>query len=431
MSFYVAHIASATWQTLQEMAPYLLFGFLVAGVLSIVVSPETIERQLGRPGIWSILKAALFGVPLPLCSCGVIPVTASLRNHGASKGAATSFLISTPQTGVDSLLVTYSMLGPVFTIVRPVVSLVSGVLGGVAVDIADGEQPHSGHRGIKCTGECCSPTAGQGTFVRILKYGFGTLAADIAKPLLIGIVIAGVLSGVVPKGSLGEYLGGGGIGRQLLSMLAMMIIGLPLYVCATASVPVAAAMIHLGVSPGAALVFLMTGPATNAASVATIWKVMGRRTAVVYAITVAASAFIAGLALNWIDPGAASMADAGHEMLPAWAGTVSAVVLLAVLGVALMAPYFGKGGHDDHDHDHDHGNEHEHATQTITLEISGMTCSHCASNVGRALQESQGVESVSVDLKSGSATVSGDGIDLQKLKKKIQEAGYEIADVVN
>ena len=418
MDFDIAHIAAKAWQTLEEMSPYLLFGFLVAGILSIVVSPETVERQLGRRGIWSTLKAALFGVPLPLCSCGVIPVTASLRNHGASKGAATSFLISTPQTGVDSLLVTYSMLGPVFTIVRPVVSLVSGVLGGVAADAADGGGDERAHRPVKCTGECCAPHEGQGTISRIFRYGFGTLAGDIAKPLLIGIVIAGMLSAVVPEGFFAEYLGGGSIGRQLLSMLAMMAFGVPLYICATASVPVAAAMIHLGVSPGAALVFLMTGPATNAASVATIWKVMGRRTAIIYVVTVAASAFAAGLALNWIDPGAISMQHAGHSMLPAWTGTAAAVALLLVLGAALVSPYLKK--REAHEHEHDHEGE------TMKLKISGMTCSHCASNVARALRECSGVENVSVDLAGGGATVSGNAIDEAEIRKKTQEAGYEV-----
>ena len=324
---HLTDVLAKTWATLGAMAPYLLFGFLVAGVLSVLVSPQTVERHLGSRGLGSVVKAALFGVPLPLCSCGVIPVAASLRNHGASRGATTSFLISTPQTGVDSVFVTFSMLGPVFAVFRPLVALVSGVLGGVAVDVLEGPGEEKPAHPVSCTGECCSPAAaaGRGRLHRALRYGFLTLPGDIAKALLVGILIAGALSALVPQNFFADYLGGGGVAKQVGSMFVMMLVGLPLYVCATASVPIAAAMMHMGVSPGAALVFLMTGPATNAAAVLTIRKVMGRRTAVIYLATVAVSALAAGLLLNWIDPTVPSEAYAGHSMLPPWVEIVSAV----------------------------------------------------------------------------------------------------------
>jgi uncharacterized membrane protein YraQ (UPF0718 family)/copper chaperone CopZ len=420
MDFDLHVFASKMWETTTDMAPYLLFGFLVAGVLSIVVSPETVERQLGSRGLGSVIKAALFGVPLPLCSCGVIPVTASLRNHGASRGAATSFLISTPQTGIDSMLVTYSMLGPVFTLVRPIVSLVSGVLGGVVVDIVEKDEARGSAGSIKCTGECCAPSSKHGKLYRVFAYGFGTLAADIAKPLIVGIVLAGALSALVPEGFFAEYLGGGSFGTQIVAMLVMMLVGLPLYVCATASVPLAAAMIHMGVSPGAALVFLMTGPATNAASVATVWKVMGKRTAILYVATVAVSALVAGLVLNGIDPQAVSMQHAGHSLLPAWVGTVSAVVLFVILAHALLKPYVYTPAHVSHAHKEGHA---------MKLTISGMTCSHCAAHVVSALKECAGVEEATVDLKGGSAVVTGEGIDESEVKAKVSEAGYGVKGV--
>jgi hypothetical protein len=157
---FIAEAGIEFWETLEEMAPYLLFGFLMAGILSVLISPETVERHLGRRGLWSVFKAAVFGVPLPLCSCGVIPVAASLRRHGASRGATTSFLISTPQTGVDSILVTYSILGPVFAVLRPAVALVSGIFGGGVVDLTEARVEDEESLPIRCAGDCCSPTAG-------------------------------------------------------------------------------------------------------------------------------------------------------------------------------------------------------------------------------------------------------------------------------
>jgi uncharacterized membrane protein YraQ (UPF0718 family)/copper chaperone CopZ len=416
----LTNVAVKTWATLGAMAPYLLFGFLVAGVLSVLVSPQTVERHLGSRGLGSVIKAALFGVPLPLCSCGVIPVAASLRNHGASRGATTSFLISTPQTGVDSVLVTFSMLGPVFTVFRPLVALVSGVLGGVAIDIVEGHGEEKPAHPVSCTGECCSPaaSAGRGRLHRALRYGFLTLPGDIAKALLAGILIAGVLSALVPEDFFAEYLGGGGVAKQVGSMFVMMLVGLPLYVCATASVPIAAAMIHMGVSPGAALVFLMTGPATNAATVLTIRRVMGKRTAVMYLATVAVSALAAGLLLNWIDPATAAGHHMGHSMLPAWVGIVSAIALLVVLGVALLRPLFQRAKELD-------VNKGDNVT---TLTITGMTCSHCVANVERALKSCAGVKDATVDLKSGKASVVGDAEEAQ-LRSKVEEAGYKVTAV--
>jgi len=422
MAEQLTSIAAEFWGTLSAMAPYLLFGFLVAGTLSVMISPETVERHLGRRGIWGPLKAALFGVPLPLCSCGVIPVAASLRRHGASRGATTAFLISTPQTGVDSIFVTFSILGPIFTVVRPIVAFVSGVLGGAAVDVLDRKDDEESSAPVRCEGECCNPQAEGGRFMHVLRYGFVTLPRDIGTALLVGILIAGVISAAVPGDRLGEYLGAErGLGRDILAMFVMMIVGLPLYVCATASVPVAAALILKGVSPGAALVFLMTGPATNAATIATVWKTMGKRTAVTYLATVAVTAFAAGLLLNHIDPRAESMTHAGHSMLPSWAGTVAAVALLGVLGAALIAPLVKRAktpqlGEGD---------------RMMTLMISGMTCSHCVDNVTRALGGLAGVKEVAVDLKGGKAVVTGDGLDEGELRRKVEEIGYKVTGTAN
>jgi uncharacterized membrane protein YraQ (UPF0718 family) len=321
------------WATFAEMSPYLLFGFFVAGLMAMLVSRRMVERHLGGPGIMPIFKASLFGVPLPLCSCGVIPVSMSLHKHGASRGATVAFLLSTPQTGVDSILVTYSLLGPVFAIFRPVAALVTGLVGGVLVNLF-GQKNASSAQGAEPSREPEAVVTFKQRILGGLQHGFVTLPRNIGKPLLIGLVVAGVISAFVPDNFFADRLGKG-----LPAMLVMMLIGIPIYVCASASVPVAAAMIAAGLSPGAAFVFLMTGPATNAAGLATIWNTLGRRTAILYLLTVAACSLAGGLALDalvrHVDVAAATHV---HNMGPGLVQHASAILLLAILGYALLAP---------------------------------------------------------------------------------------------
>lgn len=323
---------SAMWQTLCAMAPYILFGFLAAGLLSILISPRTVERQLGRRGFLSSVKAALFGIPLPLCSCSVIPVTVSLRKHGASKAAATSFLLSAPQTGVDSIFVTYSLLGPVFAVFRPIIALFTGIIGGAGVELF--AEDTAGVESEPCQDACCTGSS-RNKLYHVFHYGFVTLARDIAKPLLAGIIIAGGIAALVPE----DYFSGS-LGDGLAPMIVMLIIGIPMYVCSTASVPIAASLIVKGLSPGAALVFLVTGAATNAAGVATVWKILGRRTALIFLGTVAVSALGGGLLLDFLLQFTARFGwETLHhsELLPGRVKIVSAVVLLGVLGYSILS----------------------------------------------------------------------------------------------
>ncbi len=345
------------WATLCQMAPYLLFGFLCAGLLSVLISEEKVEQHLGGKGFKPVLKATLFGIPLPLCSCGVIPVFASLRKKGAGKGAATSFLISTPQTGVDSILVTYSLLGPVFAVFRPLAAFVSGIVGGMLVDGFDSETKKSNTgispvsadkdespKGSTCcchekVEKCCAKEEGKaGILKRILAYGFVTLMDDVAKSLLAGILIAAAISLMVP----GNWFASMAIGTGFIGMLVMMLFGIPLYVCATASVPIAAVLIEKGVSPGAAFVFLMTGPATNAAAIAIVWSIIGKRSALIYLGTLMVSALAFGLVLdniNVLTSGALSEA-CHHEQGITLFEHISAMILLALIVVSMFKPLF-------------------------------------------------------------------------------------------
>lgn len=317
------------WATIAEMSPYLLFGFFVAGLLSVFISQKTVEKHLGKRSMGSLVKASLVGVPLPLCSCGVIPVAMSLRKHGASKGAVISFLLSTPQTGVDSIFVTLSLLGPLFAIFRPIVAFVVGIFGGFMVDVVDDKddqakvQRQDSYYDPNLKSKKSKLKAG-------LKYGFLTLPADIGKAMLLGILVAAFISAIVPDGYFAEKLGTG-----IFAMVVMMLIGVPVYVCAAASVPVAAALILKGLTPGAAFVFLMTGPATNAASFITIWKVMGKRTAITYLLVVAVTALIAGVLLDQIMGGTDFQVSSKMGwMLPNFVRHISAIVFLAILAFA-------------------------------------------------------------------------------------------------
>jgi len=460
----VLDILVQIWLVLCQMAPYLLFGFFMAGLLSILISPTLVERHLGGGGLWPVLKAALIGVPLPLCSCGVIPVSASLRRHGASRASTISFLISTPETGVDSVVVTYSLLGGVFAVARVIVAFVSGVVGGTLVALLGGPekvssrgagvspasgnaQPH-GHgahathgqdahaTGEQCVGGCCAPAGRRERLVdkiiRMTRYGFMDLPQDIGKSLLIGLGVAALIT-IIPQDFFPTHLGF--LWKDKAGqMLLMMLIGIPMYVCATASVPMAMALMMQGISPGAAMVFLMVGPATNAATIAMIWQVMGRRTAIIYVCSVAMVALAAGTMMNTIfptaGPGAMAMThDHQHMMehVAPWQHA-AAVVLLAVLLMALVRRYILPKHHVAVPQDLlTNGDATETTMTTQTLKVTGMTCSHCVATVKRTLLEAPGVTSAEVDLASGLATVQGKDLDLADLRQRVTQLGYQAA----
>ena len=421
----LAKIASESWLVFGQMAPYLLFGFLVAGVLSVCISPEFVQRHLGGRGFAPVVKAALFGVPLPLCSCGVIPVAASFHRHGASRAATTSFLLSTPQTGVDSIAITYALLGGVFAVFRPIIALVTGLLGGLLVMLFGGSNGAASEGSAKspdCTDACCTQKGRRNIVRRALEYGFVVLPRDIGAPLLVGVLIAGAISALVRPNELQPYLG-----RGILSIVIMMAIGIPIYVCASASVPIAAGLIHAGASPGAALAFLIAGPATNAATITTIWKLLGGRTAGLYLLTIALSAVGGGLTLDWLMPAMSAtvptMAAHAHETMGGdWFSAFWAVVLLAVLAFSYLAkpraePLLG-------DTESAPPDESRPPQQRLELAISGMTCSHCAAAVTRALSACPGVTSARVDLTAGRAVVRGEQLNAQRLIDSVNVLGY-------
>ncbi|MDP7420970.1 MAG: permease, partial [bacterium] len=275
-------------------------------------------------------------------------------------------------------------------------------------------------RDLQCNEACCTGGSDRGKIYQALHYGFVNLPGDIGKSLLAGLAIAGVIAAMVPDNFLA-----GNLGEGLAAKLLMMLVGLPVYVCATASVPVAAALIFKGISPGAALVFLMTGPATNAAAFTTVWKIMGKMTAIVYLVTVAVVALIAGTVLDYLyTTQGVSAAPAMGEMLPDSVKIVSSFVLLAVLGAAFFRSVSSQAGTCGTGLDE--GGDSNTVLEKATLIVSGMTCGHCVQTVTRTLAEGAGITNVSVDLKSGIAVVDGRELDVPELTNAVRELGYEV-----
>ncbi|MCX7817612.1 MAG: permease [Kiritimatiellae bacterium] len=313
----------ATWDVTAQMAPYLLFGFGVAGLLHVLLPTSWVARHLGGDGWRAVAKASLIGVPLPLCSCGVVPVALSLRRQGASRGAVAAFLMSTPQTGADSILVTWGLLGPVIAVVRPIAAFLSGLLVGFAVGCGpagNGVAAEAAEAG----GVAAVPRP---RWQRALRHGFVTLPADIGRELLAGLAIAGLLGAIVPSNLFADRIPAG-----WPAMLLMLAVGIPIYVCSTASVPIALGLIRAGISPGAAMVFLITGPATNAATLTALGRILGGRSTAVYLGCLALTALLTGAVLDvWVLPAFPEAAPLCHTPEISAAQHGAAAVLLGLL----------------------------------------------------------------------------------------------------
>ena len=339
---------TSLWNVLAMMAPWLLAGFLLAGVVSVLLPRSWVVGVMGRARGWcGVLNAVLIGVPLPVCSCGVLPLTAGLRKAGAGKGAVAGFLISTPQTGIDSILATFALMGPVFAVARPLAAFATGLAGGVAVDVLTrGEADAATTENPKKEGHCCcchchehvepsesARSVEANPLVRILRTGYGELLGEVAHPLAVGLVVAAVVTAFVPANFFATAFGG----NDWLAMPAMVLLGFPMYVCSTASIPIAASLVAKGLTPGAAFDFLMVGPAINAASMTAVAKMIGVRASVVYALVIALGAVLCGVGINLLpfDVLPQVTADAASETL-AWWEHLAAAALVVLVACSLI-----------------------------------------------------------------------------------------------
>ncbi len=340
----ISGISLQVWGVLLEAAPYVLLGFFAAGLLKALVPEEVIVRHLGKSSTGSVLKASLFGVPLPLCSCGVIPAAIGLRKQGASKGASASFLVSVPETGADSIAITWALLGPVMALVRPLAAFVTATLTGLLINLLpdDGVTPEN-VESVGCCGSADAAVKAPGEKLPLahrlhdgMRFAFGDLLGDIGKWLLFGILLAGVISYLVPDDFILRYLS-----SEFLSLLIMLVVGIPLYICASASTPIAAVLILKGLSPGAALVFLLAGPATNAATLTLVLRYFGRAATAIYLASIAFCSLLFGFLLNRIftlvgfDLSSQIVSAQGAHAGSAFE-ILSAVVLLVLVAYSLL-----------------------------------------------------------------------------------------------
>lgn len=451
---------------INEMSPFLLLGFLLAGLMHAFIPGDYYSRYLSKPTFRSVVNAALFGIPIPLCSCGVIPTAMSLRQEGASKGAVTSFLIATPQTGVDSILATYSLMGWPFAVIRPIAALATALLGGAMVNFGEPcivrseelevrsnskhvEHHHEKHDHCECGHDscgCCEEVPAGSTFVQklgiALKYAFVEMMQDIGKWLIIGLVVAGLITVLVPDSVFTFFEG-----NTFASMLVVLLIAIPMYLCATGSIPIAVALMLKGLTPGAGLVLLMAGPACNMASILVVRKVLGTKTLALYLGSIIIGAIGFGCLIDYLQfsgtvnfLGALVMKDAccveeGTSWFR-WFCTATMFILLAHA--------FWKAKHGGHHHHHAHGechcHEHEEGhchchennnsnnNETMDVRIyhvEGMNCNHCRTAAEKALLNTPGVTSASVDLASKEARVEGTATE-EQLRAAVEAVGFSL-----
>ncbi len=408
---------------LNEMSPYLLLGFLFAGILHVFFPQKYISKYLGKKNNKSVVNATLFGIPLPLCSCGVIPTGISLFKNGASKGSTVSFLISTPQTGIDSVMVTYSLLGLPFAIIRPVVAFVTGIFGGILINKTEAGTSSIEPELINNTKP--ENNTSKNSILSIFKYAFVDLLQDISKWLIIGLLIAAAISVIVPDDFFTSNLG-----NDYVQMFVVLLASIPLYVCATASVPIAAVLMLKGVSAGAILVFLMAGPATNVATISVITKVLGKKTLFYYLFSIITGALIFGFIVNYFFPNDFLFRktfdlSGGHEhhLIPLWARTASGVTLILLIANGYIQKLISGRKQLKKLKNTKLTNQTKMGFKTIKIE--GMTCNNCKNSVENNLKSIYGIEQVNVDLANSRAAIKGENIDLEKIESCINSIGYK------
>ena len=388
-----------------EMSPYLLLGFLIAGILHVFVPKGFYAKYLSKDNKLAVLFAALLGIPLPLCSCGVIPTAVGLRNEKASKGAVASFLIATPQTGIDSILATFSLMGLGFAIIRPVAALVTGFCGGLLVSRFVKEDD-----GDVAVAASCSNETGSRLW-RVLRYAYFEMMQDIGGRLLIGLLVAALIQVAVPDEFFLTF------GKQpLLQMLVILIVAVPMYICSTGSIPVAAALMMKGLSPGAALVLLMAGPAVNLASVLVVRKSLGSRFTWIYLLTIVGFSILFGLLINAtglvVSPVASG--DACCTAEPVWPTPfklVCASILTLLIIFAFAMKLFDRFVQKEADPD------------SVVYTVEGMACSHCEAAVCRAVEEVPGVESAKASASGKKLTIKGTAAE-EDIRAAVEKAGY-------
>ena len=412
------------FELINGMAPYLILGFFLAGLMHAFVPNTLYRRYVGQNSFRSVFNAAMLGIPLPLCSCGVIPTAMSLRKEGASKGATISFLIATPQTGVDSIIATYSLMGLPFAVVRPIVALATALFGGCLVNKLDNTLNETV---ISETEESTAGTPHRSFGEKLktaLHYAFVDMMQDIGKWLVVGLVVAGLITVFVPDSFFAVFAD-----KPLLSMLLVLAFAIPMYLCATGSIPIAVALMLKGLSPGTALVLLMAGPAINAASILVISKVMGKKTLTLYLTSIISGAIIFGLGIDyllpreWFTAPLAQMQSCHHDGIN-YLHLGSFILLTILLMNAFIQRYRTPAPCACHEH-HCVCHSEKEDKEKWTITVKGMTCNHCKNNVEKAILKVEGVTQAEANLNSGQVVIHGKA-DQTAIVQAIESIGFEV-----
>lgn len=409
---------------LNQMSPYLLLGFFLAGLMHVFIPSRLYTKLLSGNSFASIIRATLLGIPLPLCSCGVIPTAMSLRREGASKGATVAFLVATPQTGVDSIIATYSILGLPFAVLRPVAALCTALFSGQLVNYYS---PSSSSETVTC--ESSTDSSESVSFAlrikKALHYAFVEMMKDIGKWLVLGLVLAALITLFVPADFFSVFKE-----NTLVSMLMVLLLSIPMYLCATGSIPIAVALMLKGLSPGSALVLLMAGPASSIASILLINKVLGRKTMLLYLASIILGAIVFGLIVDyllpsdWFTVGVSNVTVMAHHGDSWWRILCSVVLSLMLLNVFVW-PHIRKMFKSDTAPEARVNSSPEGLSYRFL--VKGMQCNHCCNSVEKALREIEGVREVVVDLSSKSVYVEGN-VAKEPLVAAIQSLGYDVLE---
>lgn len=409
----------ALWQVLLELSPSLLFGLFIAGLMHVYLPDGFVRRGLSGNDFRSVGRASLIGVPLPLCSCGVIPTALGLRKEGASPGATTAFLISTPQTGVDAIFVSAAFLGWPFAIFKLVAAFVTGILGGLATNRLAPEAKTAGIAGRSSrsgeSGGCSSTQSKPRGLSGALHYAVVELLGAIDRWLVFGVIVAALVTTLTPP----DFFAAQPWASGLLGMLVVLGLSLPLYVCTTASVPIAASLIAAGLPAGSALVFLMAGPATNVATIGAVFRTLGARVTVIYLSTVILASLSFGLLFDQL----LTVDLAGvhqHEDHGGWLGIGAAAVLLELLGFLEYRRWRSRLGTGAIELTADPGQ--------WMLQVRGMTCGHCVASVKNALEAVDQVEEATPDLASGRVRIRAPGAKFADMRRAIEQAGFQLKE---
>ncbi len=404
MTEFFTDYIQALWGIVLELSPPLLGGLIFAGLIHLIIPAGFIHRTLSKRGFGSVFKSVMVGVPMPLCSCGVVPTALGLRKEGASNGATTAFLISTPQTGVDSVLVSANFLGWPFAIFKVVSAFITGMIGGMIAEYADkpssiAEQPATSFE----------PTPR--TLKEFWHYTVVDLYGAIDKWIYIGVLLAALITAVTPE----NYFSDMSLAQGFSGMLLMLVISIPLYVCATGSVPIAASLVLAGMPLGTAMIFLMAGPATNIATIGAIYRTLGLRLLMVYLGTLIIMSIIFALLFEAMF--SEQVVVSIHQHSNNLTGIISTILLGLVTAWLFYFRHKQKKIKLQNFLENDMG---------ITLNVEGMSCQHCVASVKKSIEALEGVSEATPDLDTGKVLIDGDNLNDAAIKQAITDAGYAV-----